>query len=51
MSVFAAITATAYDAFDALYADGAEFVWTQANCYPGAVGGWNIGLFPTTFSL
>ncbi|MCB9737940.1 MAG: putative metal-binding motif-containing protein [Deltaproteobacteria bacterium] len=51
MSVFAALTASVYDAFDTLYADGAEFVWTQANCYPGSGGGWNIGLFRTTFTL
>lgn len=49
MSIFAAITAAAFDAFDALYADGAEFVWTGSNCYPGTWGGWNIGLFRTTF--
>lgn len=51
MSVFSAITHPDWDSFDALYADGAEFVWTQANCYPGTRYGWNIGLFRTVFSL
>ena len=60
MWVFAANGDPAWDDFDDLYADGAEFVWTQPNCYPGiatytpGVGweyAWNIGLFRTTFSL
>jgi hypothetical protein len=51
MAIFAAITDAAWGAFDDLYADGVEFVWTQPNCYPGVAGGWNVGLFRGAFSL
>lgn len=51
MSIFDAIADATWAAFDPLHADGAEFVWTEANCYPGTTGGWNIGLFRTVFRI